>query len=77
VPSAKDSAASCIHTTPRGFPASAKSSAPSSSSTPAAAQVAATAIRGVNRAPKKTTASRTVQIGIVKPRIAARPEASA
>ena len=76
VPNAHDTAASCIHSTPKGRPASMVNSCATSRATALPAQAMPTSARRVKGWPKKAAARSTVQMGIVKPSVAARPEAS-
>ncbi|OQB98464.1 MAG: hypothetical protein BWX79_03304 [Alphaproteobacteria bacterium ADurb.Bin100] len=77
VPMAQLTAAPPIQSTPTGRPASARNSSDTSSPIANATALAANATRPVSRSPSRPTPISTVQIGMVNPRIAARPEASA
>ena len=76
VPSAHEAAAPSIQATPAGRPLSRCNSCHSSRPMARLTQTTASRTRGVMRSPKKAAPISTVKMGMVKPRMAARPEAS-
>ena len=76
VPSAHETAAPSIQAMPAGRPVRLQSSCHSSSAMATLTLITASRTRGVMRSPKKAAPSSTVKMGMVKPRMAARPEAS-
>ena len=76
VPMAQQMAANSIQATPIGRPVRRVNSPAVSRPMVTATQNAARATRRVRASPRKTTLMSTVQIGMVNPRMAARPEAS-